>query len=139
MRYLGNPCSTLCHFFVCFFVLQNLKSAFGAFLDPVADKLMVTAVLLLLCTQPIPAGPLAGNTWLLPVCSLGELRDAGLMQPYPLLLQTTSWCYICDPHPALTFILFYQSTLMFCLYKHLFLSLLHCSDYRTGDFHLGAS
>lgn len=51
--------------------MQNLKSAFGAFLDPVADKLMVTAVLLLLCTQPVVAGPLEGNSWLIPICSLG--------------------------------------------------------------------
>lgn len=51
---------------------QNQFSAFGAFLDPVADKLMVAAVLILLCTQPIPAGPLQGNTWLLPCATLGK-------------------------------------------------------------------
>jgi phosphatidylglycerophosphate synthase len=52
--------------------LQNCSSAFGAFLDPVADKLMVAAVLVLLSTQPIAAGPLAGNAWLLPVLTLGK-------------------------------------------------------------------
>lgn len=60
--------------FLIFFTtyhLQNLKSAFGAFLDPVADKLMVTAVLLLLCSEPIPGGFFTGNTSLLPVASLG--------------------------------------------------------------------
>ncbi|KAL5061709.1 hypothetical protein RYX36_023446, partial [Vicia faba] len=34
---------------------MNLKSSFGAFLDPVAvaDKLMVAATLVLLCTRPL--------------------------------------------------------------------------------------
>jgi len=49
---------------------MNCASAFGAFLDPVADKLMVAAVLVLLSTQPIAAGPMAGNAWLLPVLTL---------------------------------------------------------------------
>jgi phosphatidylglycerophosphate synthase len=52
--------------------LQNQFSAFGAFLDPVDDKLMVAAALILLCTQPIAAGPLAGNAWLIPALTLGE-------------------------------------------------------------------
>ncbi|KAG2440371.1 hypothetical protein HXX76_004476 [Chlamydomonas incerta] len=51
---------------------MNSYSAFGAFLDPVADKLMVAACLILLCTRPLAAGPawLAGNDWLVPVCTL---------------------------------------------------------------------
>mmetsp|Transcript_22700 Transcript_22700/g.40193 ORF Transcript_22700/g.40193 Transcript_22700/m.40193 type:complete len:236 (-) Transcript_22700:11-718(-) len=48
----------------------NQQSAFGAFLDPVADKLMVATVLILLGTQPIAGGVLAGNDWLFSVCSL---------------------------------------------------------------------
>ncbi|KAJ9510785.1 hypothetical protein QJQ45_027586 [Haematococcus lacustris] len=48
----------------------NASSEFGAFLDPVADKLMVAAVLVLLSTQPLTAGPLTGNHWMLPVCTL---------------------------------------------------------------------
>ncbi|GAB4820039.1 hypothetical protein N2152v2_007085 [Parachlorella kessleri] len=44
----------------------NVASAFGAFLDPVADKLMVATVLILLSTRPVPAGVAAGSTWLLP-------------------------------------------------------------------------
>lgn len=48
----------------------NASSAFGAFLDPVADKLMVCAVLILLSTAPIAAGPLAGNAWIIPSATL---------------------------------------------------------------------
>ncbi|GAX77725.1 hypothetical protein CEUSTIGMA_g5168.t1 [Chlamydomonas eustigma] len=48
----------------------NQFSAFGAFLDPVADKLMVATVLILLSTQPIACGPLTGNHWLVPCATL---------------------------------------------------------------------
>ncbi|KAK9822070.1 hypothetical protein WJX74_004783 [Apatococcus lobatus] len=53
------------------YLARRLKadSAFGAFLDPVADKLMVAAVLILLSSQPLGAGPFAGNAWLLPLLS----------------------------------------------------------------------
>lgn len=46
---------------------MNASSAFGAFLDPVADKLMVATVMILMCTRPLPMGLMAGNTWLMPV------------------------------------------------------------------------
>jgi CDP-diacylglycerol--glycerol-3-phosphate 3-phosphatidyltransferase len=50
---------------------QNASTPFGAFLDPVADKLMVAAVLVLMCTLPVPAGPLAGDVRALPVLTCG--------------------------------------------------------------------
>uniref|UniRef100_A0A7N0TM17 CDP-diacylglycerol--glycerol-3-phosphate 1-phosphatidyltransferase n=1 Tax=Kalanchoe fedtschenkoi TaxID=63787 RepID=A0A7N0TM17_KALFE len=46
---------------------MNLGSAFGAFLDPVADKLMVAATLVLLCTRPLDLGMFKKVPWLLPV------------------------------------------------------------------------
>ncbi|CAI0411581.1 unnamed protein product [Linum tenue] len=46
---------------------MRLGSAFGAFLDPVADKLMVAATLVLLCTQPLEVPMLGPVPWLLTV------------------------------------------------------------------------
>jgi len=51
---------------------QNASSAFGAFLDPVADKLMVATVMILLSCRPLPPGVMEGNTWLMPVITCGE-------------------------------------------------------------------
>eukprot|EP00241_Pyramimonas_parkeae_P010565 CAMPEP_0114255240 /NCGR_PEP_ID=MMETSP0058-20121206/17442_1 /TAXON_ID=36894 /ORGANISM="Pyramimonas parkeae, CCMP726" /LENGTH=233 /DNA_ID=CAMNT_0001369583 /DNA_START=257 /DNA_END=958 /DNA_ORIENTATION=- len=48
---------------------MNSTSAFGAFLDPVADKLIVTAALILLCARPA-AGITSVYPWLLPVASI---------------------------------------------------------------------
>ena len=46
--------------------VQNTHSTFGAFLDPVADKLMVCAVLVLLCTKTFATGAFAAYPHLLP-------------------------------------------------------------------------
>ncbi|KAK3251744.1 hypothetical protein CYMTET_38910 [Cymbomonas tetramitiformis] len=47
---------------------MNSTSAFGAFLDPVADKLMVAATLILLCTIQ-PVGPATTYPALVPLCA----------------------------------------------------------------------
>ncbi|KAL5800146.1 hypothetical protein ACOSQ4_033030 [Xanthoceras sorbifolium] len=46
---------------------MRLGSAFGAFLDPVADKLMVAATLVLLCTKPLEISMVGQVPWLLTV------------------------------------------------------------------------
>ncbi|KDP46136.1 hypothetical protein JCGZ_06647 [Jatropha curcas] len=49
---------------------MRLGSAFGAFLDPVADKLMVAATLVLLCTRPPEVAIFGQVPWLLTVPSI---------------------------------------------------------------------
>ncbi|XP_065050622.1 CDP-diacylglycerol--glycerol-3-phosphate 3-phosphatidyltransferase 2-like [Musa acuminata AAA Group] len=49
---------------------KHLGTAFGAFLDPVADKLMVAATLVLLCTRPLEVGTFGEVPWLLTIPSI---------------------------------------------------------------------
>ncbi|XP_021819144.1 CDP-diacylglycerol--glycerol-3-phosphate 3-phosphatidyltransferase 1, chloroplastic-like [Prunus avium] len=49
---------------------MRLGSAFGAFLDPVADKLMVAATLVLLCSRPLDVAMFGQVPWLLVVPSI---------------------------------------------------------------------
>ncbi|XP_074578838.1 cardiolipin synthase (CMP-forming)-like [Curcuma longa] len=49
---------------------MRLGTAFGAFLDPVADKLMVAATLVLLCTKPLECAVFREFHWLLTAPSI---------------------------------------------------------------------
>ncbi|XP_038988980.1 CDP-diacylglycerol--glycerol-3-phosphate 3-phosphatidyltransferase 2-like isoform X2 [Phoenix dactylifera] len=49
---------------------MHLGTPFGAFLDPVADKLMVAATLVLLCTRPLEVAAFGEVPWLLTVPSI---------------------------------------------------------------------
>ncbi|XP_074583184.1 CDP-diacylglycerol--glycerol-3-phosphate 3-phosphatidyltransferase 2-like [Curcuma longa] len=49
---------------------KHLGTAFGAFLDPVADKLMVAATLVLLCTTPLEPSTFGEAPWLLTIPSI---------------------------------------------------------------------
>ncbi|KAK2979321.1 hypothetical protein RJ640_013285 [Escallonia rubra] len=64
---------------------MNLGSAFGAFLDPVADKLMVAATLVLLCTRPPEVALFGQLPWLLTVPSIAiigrEINGARYVDP----------------------------------------------------------
>ncbi|URE49372.1 HORMA domain [Musa troglodytarum] len=51
-------------------LLMRLGTAFGAFLDPVADKLMVSATLVLLCTKPLKCAVFGDVPWLLAAPSI---------------------------------------------------------------------
>ncbi|RWR95524.1 CDP-diacylglycerol--glycerol-3-phosphate 3-phosphatidyltransferase 2-like protein [Cinnamomum micranthum f. kanehirae] len=52
---------------------MRLGTAFGAFLDPVADKLMVAATLVLLCTKPLEVAVFGQVPWLLTLPAIATI------------------------------------------------------------------
>ncbi|KAF8402792.1 hypothetical protein HHK36_010883 [Tetracentron sinense] len=59
---------------------MRLSTAFGAFLDPVADKLMVAAVLVLLCTKPLEIAMFGQLPWLLTVPSIAIIGREAMVE-----------------------------------------------------------
>ncbi|CAN1257864.1 CDP-diacylglycerol--glycerol-3-phosphate 3-phosphatidyltransferase 1, chloroplastic [Linum perenne] len=72
---------------------MKLGSAFGAFLDPVADKLMVAATLVILCTKPLEVPMLGPVSWLLTVPSIAIIGREVTTHIMALLSKTVIVCF----------------------------------------------
>jgi hypothetical protein len=60
---------------------MGVISEFGAFLDPVADKLMVAAALVLLCTRPLAMPWARLHPWILPLPAIAIIgREVPLLE-----------------------------------------------------------
>ena len=75
--------------------MQDASTAFGAFLDPVADKLMVGAVLVMLCTKSFDSGLFAAAPWLMSILSVTILSRELAMS------SLREWAITCGPEARL--------------------------------------
>ncbi|AQK41424.1 CDP-diacylglycerol--glycerol-3-phosphate 3-phosphatidyltransferase 2 [Zea mays] len=78
------------------YIARKLGTPFGAFLDPVADKLMVATTLVLLCTKPLESSLLNDGPWLLTIPSIAIIGREVVTQPICISTSKVFSEFICS-------------------------------------------